>query len=114
MSVKQTSNFNGNKLDQRGKKFDINLFHKRGLKKEQTDKKGAFFYKNASADFNRESPRINLFQVKKEHLLRVARKLFFANGVIVCKFYTLTRIFHTGSSRGAANLDADKEDDGLR
>ncbi|MDH4470747.1 MAG: hypothetical protein QE493_07265, partial [Verrucomicrobiae bacterium] len=26
----------------------------------------------------------------------------------------LTRIFHTGSSRGAANPDADKEGDGLR
>ena len=27
---------------------------------------------------------------------------------------TLTRIFHTGSSRGAANSDVDKEGDGLR
>jgi hypothetical protein len=33
---------------------------------------------------------------------------------ILIEVLGLTRIFHTGLSRGAANPDADKEDDGLR
>jgi hypothetical protein len=45
------------------------------------------------------------FLSKKEYLLQVARKLFFANGIIVCKFYILTRKFHTDRDEEAAKAD---------